>query len=39
MPKAALPTSSKGWLVALAASFVGFIAGFVTIALLSRFVD
>lgn len=39
MPKAALPTSVKGWLVALLASFVGFVAGFVTIALCERFLD
>lgn len=39
MPKAALPTSARGWLVALLASFVGFIAGFVTIALAGRFLN
>lgn len=33
MPKAQLPTSVKGWLVALLASFVGFVSGFVTIRL------
>lgn len=31
MPKAELPSSLKGWLVALLAAFVGFIAGFITI--------
>jgi hypothetical protein len=36
MPRAALPTTLKGWLVALAASFVGLIAGFIAIAVLSR---
>lgn len=36
MPKAALPTSLKGWLIALIASFAGFVAGFLTIALLGR---
>lgn len=36
MPKAELPTSPAGWLVALAASFVGFIAGFLAIATLTK---
>lgn len=36
MPKAVLPSSAKGWLVALLASFAGFIAGFVTILLCER---
>jgi hypothetical protein len=36
MPKAQLPTTTRGWLVALVASFVGFIAGFITIALTSK---
>lgn len=35
MPKAELPTSPKGWLVALLASFVGFVAGFLAIKLLN----
>lgn len=34
MPKAGLPTNLKGWFVALVASFVGFIAGFLTIRVL-----
>jgi uncharacterized membrane-anchored protein YhcB (DUF1043 family) len=34
MPRAELPTTARGWLVALVASFVGFISGFVTIRLL-----
>jgi hypothetical protein len=34
MPKAQLPSSPQGWLVALIASLVGFMAGFLTIALL-----
>lgn len=37
MPKAALPTTAKGWLVALLASFAGFLAGFLTIVLCERF--
>jgi hypothetical protein len=37
MPKAKLPTSTKGWLVALLASFAGFIAGFITIALCEKY--
>jgi hypothetical protein len=36
MPKAALPSHPLGWLVALLASFVGFIAGFVAIAILTK---
>jgi hypothetical protein len=36
VPKAELPTTPRGWLVALAASFVGFIAGFLAIGLLGR---
>lgn len=34
MPQAQLPTSLKGWALALIASLVGFIAGFLTVALL-----
>lgn len=34
MPRAELPRSIRGWIVAIAASFVGFISGFMTIALL-----
>lgn len=30
MPKAELPSTFKGWIVALVASFVGFVSGFVT---------
>lgn len=36
MPRAALPSTVKGWLVALLASLVGFMAGFVTIAVCER---
>jgi len=36
MPKAALPTTPKGWLVTLAASLVGFLAGFVVISLCGK---
>lgn len=36
MPKASLPSTTLGWIVALAASFVGFIAGFLAIALLTQ---
>lgn len=36
MPKANLPHTPLGWVIALAASFVGFIAGFLAIALLTR---
>ena len=35
MPKAELPTSAKGWFVALTASFVGFVSGFLTVKWLS----
>lgn len=38
MPKAELPTSAKGWLVALAAAFVGFIAGFIFLSIANRMV-
>jgi dipeptide/tripeptide permease len=36
MPKAELPTSRVGWLVALGAAFVGFLAGFVFITICNR---
>lgn len=36
MPKADLPSSWRGWMVALAASFAGFVAGFLVIALLTK---
>jgi uncharacterized protein involved in exopolysaccharide biosynthesis len=36
MPEARLPSSPQGWLVALLAGIVGFMAGFVTIAILGR---
>lgn len=36
MPKAKLPTTAKGWAVALLASFVGFTSGFVTIRVLEK---
>jgi hypothetical protein len=31
MPDAKLPTSLKGWFIAITASLVGFMSGFVTI--------
>jgi hypothetical protein len=34
MPRAELPSSPGGWLLALFAAFVGFISGFITIKLL-----
>ena len=34
MPEARLPSSPKGWLVALLSAIVGFMAGFVTIRLM-----
>lgn len=36
MPRAELPTSLKGWAVALGAGIVGFLAGFVFILLCTR---
>lgn len=36
MPKATLPTSPKGWFVALTASLVGFLAGFITISIMQK---
>lgn len=36
MPKAELPTSIKGWGVALGAGVLGFLAGFVFISLMNR---
>jgi len=36
MPRAKLPTTAKGWLAALVASFVGFVSGFATLNLLQR---
>jgi hypothetical protein len=36
MPQAGLPSSPMGWAVALLAAVVGFMAGFVTIAILNR---
>lgn len=36
MPRAQLPTSPVGWIVALGASFLGFIVGFVAIALAGK---
>jgi hypothetical protein len=38
MPVARLPSSPAGWFVALLAGVVGFMAGFVTIAILTRMV-
>ena len=37
MPEARLPSTVKGWLVALLASFAGLVAGFLTIMLCRRF--
>jgi hypothetical protein len=37
MPKAKLPTTAKGWVVALAASLVGFLAGFASLNVMQRF--
>ena len=37
MPKAKLPTTPKGWLVATAASFVGFVSGFLALNVMQRF--
>jgi hypothetical protein len=34
MPEARIPTTPAGWLVALAASFIGFISGFIAIRIL-----
>lgn len=39
MPRAVLPSHVMGWLVALLAAFVGFVAGFVTIAICNRVLD
>lgn len=36
MPKASLPTSAAGWVVAIATGAVGFLAGFLFLALLER---
>jgi uncharacterized protein involved in exopolysaccharide biosynthesis len=36
MPRAELPTSTTGWLVAIGAGVVGFLAGFVFIAVCER---
>lgn len=36
MPEARLPSSVKGWLVAVLAALVGLVAGFVTITVLQR---
>lgn len=36
MPEAKLPTSAKGWLVALISSMIGFFAGMASIALVAR---
>jgi hypothetical protein len=36
MPRAALPTTPRGWLVALAAALIGLIAGFLFIAFMNR---
>lgn len=35
MPKAELPTSLEGWMVALGAGVVGFLAGFVFIKIMN----
>ena len=36
MPKAELPTTMKGWMVALASSAVGFIAGFISLNIFTK---
>ena len=36
MPKAKLPTTPMGWIIALAASMVGFIAGFLALSVFTR---
>jgi len=36
MPKASLPTTGKGWFVALVASLVGLLSGFATVNVLRR---
>lgn len=36
MPQAKLPTTLKGWLIAVVASLVGFFAGFATVSFLTR---
>jgi hypothetical protein len=38
MPRAELPTSLIGWLVALGAGIVGFLAGFVFMAACARMI-
>lgn len=38
MPKAQLPTTAKGWVVALGGSLAGLIAGFVTVNWLGKVV-
>jgi hypothetical protein len=37
MPQVSLPSSAQGWVIVLLASFVGFVAGFLTILLAGRF--
>jgi hypothetical protein len=36
MPKATLPSTARGWIAALAASFAGFMAGFIVLSFLER---
>jgi len=36
MPKAELPTTMRGWIVAIGAGVVGFLAGFVFISIMSQ---
>ena len=36
MPKAALPTTAKGWLVTVVASLVGFVAGTAALGILGK---
>lgn len=38
MPSADLPTSALGWIIALGAGVVGFIAGFLFISLAERMI-
>lgn len=39
MPRAELPTSLQGWAVAVGAGVVGFIAGFLFIAMCNRAIE
>jgi hypothetical protein len=39
MPRAELPSSLTGWLIAIGAGIVGFLAGFLFISLCNRLID